>query len=414
MAAACAALVDSEPGSGLSSYTGLRAPGAAPASGAAPNPYGPRTRKWALVAVVLVSFLGAVAVASPLWMAIVLGGVMAICVHRPYELVRRGLRRPSWAAAITTLATGLVVAGAGSLVLMSLTTELVKLVAHLQATSGSLSAIIGPRAVSAFERMGIDTAHLYDWAQSQIEAIAGLAASATATILRMTSQALLSVVVALLSMYYFLIEGPGLATRIEGIAPLDTRHTRALFTEAREVARTAFIGSIATAIVQGVLAGIGYVVLDVPAPVTWAVVTTLAAFLPVVGTLVVWVPLSGYLLLEGHPVRALVLVLYGIFVITSLADYVIRPRIVGVHGHGHPLLTLISLLGGIELFGLAGLVIAPIMMSVFVAAFRMYEREVKTGWAPSSSPAPAPPASSAPPCPAVSSPSSPSSARAGR
>lgn len=392
MPAASPAVVAPEPGSsGLSSCTVLRASGAIEAGSPEPTPYAPKTRKWALVAVVLVSFLGAAAVASPLWIAIVLGSVMAICVNRPYELMRRRVGgRASWAAALTTLATGLVVAGVGSLVLMSLTTELVKLVAHLQASSGSLGGILGPRVVHALERLGIDTARLYDWAQNQLEAIAGVVASATAVIVRTTSQALLSLVVALLSMYYFLIEGPGLASRIERVAPLDPRHTRALFSEAREVARTAFIGSVATAIVQGLLAGVGYVVLDVPAPVTWAVVTALAAFLPVIGTLIVWIPLSGYLLLEGHPIRALVLLLYGIFVITSLADYVIRPRIVGVHGHGHPLLTLISLLGGIELFGLAGLVIAPMIMSVFVAAFRLYEREVRTGWSTSSSPSSVP------------------------
>ena len=62
----------------------------------------------------------------------------------------------------------------------------------------------------------------------------------------------------------------------------------------------------------------------------------------------------------------------------ALADYVIRPRIVGGHGHGHPLLTLVALLGGIEVFGLAGLIIAPIVMSVSVAAFRLYEREMRT------------------------------------
>ena len=85
--------------------------------------------------------------------------------------------------------------------------------------------------------------------------------------------------------------------------------------------------------------------------------------------------------MDGHPVRALLLVIYGIVIITSLADYVIRPRIVGSWGHGHPLLTLIALLGGIEVFGLAGLIVAPIFMSVFVAAFRLYEREVRVSTA---------------------------------
>jgi predicted PurR-regulated permease PerM len=86
--------------------------------------------------------------------------------------------------------------------------------------------------------------------------------------------------------------------------------------------------------------------------------------------------------MEGHPVRAVLLVVWGVLIVTSLADYVIRPRIVGSRGHGHPLLTLIALLGGIEVFGLAGLIVGPINMSIFVAAFRLYEREVKAGIVP--------------------------------
>ena len=80
--------------------------------------------------------------------------------------------------------------------------------------------------------------------------------------------------------------------------------------------------------------------------------------------------------------KALVLSAYGLVVVTSLVDYVVRPRIVGGRGHGHPLLTLIALLGGIEVFGLGGLIIAPIIMSIFVAAFRLYERELATGALP--------------------------------
>jgi predicted PurR-regulated permease PerM len=88
--------------------------------------------------------------------------------------------------------------------------------------------------------------------------------------------------------------------------------------------------------------------------------------------------------MDGHPIRAVLLAAYGVLIVTSLADYVIRPGIVGARGHGHPLLTLIALLGGIEVFGLAGLIVAPIAMSVFVAAFRLYEREVRSGALPAS------------------------------
>ncbi|MBX3208892.1 MAG: AI-2E family transporter [Labilithrix sp.] len=332
----------------------------------------------------LLSFVGAAAVGAPLWIAVVLGVVLAVSAQRPYRMVCRALGgRESWAAGLVTLAAGLLVAFAGSTLLVALANELMKLVAHLeQGSMGSLEGVIGTHAADAIANLGIDTAKLYARAQAELEAAASYAASTVAVVLRTTSEALLGLVVALMTMYYMLIEGPEIARRIEGVAPLEPRHTRALLFEAREVARTAFIGTIATAIVQGVLAGVGYAALGVPQPILWAAATGLASFLPVIGTLIVWVPISGYLLLEGHPVRAIILVAWGVLVVTSLADYVIRPRIIGGRRHGHPLLTLIALLGGIEVFGLAGLIIAPILMSLFVAAFRLYEREVRAGGVP--------------------------------
>jgi predicted PurR-regulated permease PerM len=349
--------------------------------------YVPRTRKWALVGVVLLSFALAAWVAAPLWVAVLIGVVMAISAQRPYfALVRKlGEKRAAWAAGFVTFASGILAAAFCTLVLFTLANELMKIVQHLDQRhqgSGSLAALVGERGARAIAEIGVDTERVYGWAHKQLEAAATYAATLAAAVVRTTSYAVLGLVVSLMTMYYVLLEGTRLARRIERIAPLEPRHTRALIHEAREVGRTAFLGTIATAIVQGILAGIGFAALGVPQPVTWAVATALASFLPVIGTAIVWVPVSGYLLMEGHPVRAVLLVVWGVLIVTSLADYVIRPRIVGSRGHGHPLLTLIALLGGIEVFGLAGLIVGPIIMSIFVAAFRLYEREVKAGIVP--------------------------------
>lgn len=364
--------------------------------------YPPRTRKWALVIVVVLSLIGAATVAAPLWIPILFGVVMAISAHRPYRALARKIRdRQSLAAGLVTLAAGLIVAVAGTLVVVALTNELMKLVAHLneRGSSGLIVDSFGPRLTTLATRLGVDTAKLSAWAESQVEAAATFAASTAAVVLRTTSETFLGLVVALMTMYYMLIEGAGLARRFERILPLEPRHTRALLLEARDVGHTAFLGTIATAIVQGFLAGIGYAVLGVPQPVTWAIVTFLASFLPVIGTLIVWVPISGWFFMTGHPVRALIMIAWGVVVVTSIADYFIRPRLVGVRGHGHPLLTLISLLGGIEIFGLAGLIVAPIFMSVFVAALRLYEREVRLGGIPGMPPMTADVAERAPSAP---------------
>lgn len=344
-------------------------------------PYVPKTKRAALVGVVVVSFALAAWVAAPLWVAVLLGVVMALSMQRVYRrlLELLGERRASWAAGLVTIWSGLLFALTSALVLFTVTNELMKLVSHLdqQGNTGSLAGIVGERGAAAIEEMGVDTARVFGWLRREVEAAASYAATLAALVVRTASYGVLGLVVALMTMYYVLLEGPRLARRIERIAPLEPRHTRALLFEAREVGRTAFIGTVATALVQGVLAFLGYAALGVPQPVTWAVLTALASFLPVIGTAIVWVPVAGFLVMNGHPVRALLLVIYGIVIITSLADYVIRPRIVGSWGHGHPLLTLIALLGGIEVFGLAGLIVAPIFMSVFVAAFRLYEREVR-------------------------------------
>lgn len=361
-----------------------------PPSLPAPAPYVSKTKKWALVVVVAVSLGLAATVAAPLWIPIVLGCVMAISAHRPYRVLTRKLGdRPRLAATLVTLGAGILLAVAGTAALVALANELMKIVSHLNAQStGSLEGIIGSRATDVIARAGFDTEKVYTWAETEVQAAASVAAGAAAVVLRTTSEAMLGFVVALMTMFYMLREGAGLARRIEGVAPLEPRHTRELLVEARDVGRSAFLGTLATAVVQGMLAGVGYAALGVPQPVTWAVVTAIASFLPLVGTLTVWVPIATWLFVDGHPAKALILAVWGAVVVTSLVDYVIRPRFVGARGHGHPLLTLIALLGGIEVFGLAGLVIAPIIMSVSVAAFRLYEREIRTGGVPGTTTSP--------------------------
>jgi predicted PurR-regulated permease PerM len=171
-----------------------------------------------------------------------------------------------------------------------------------------------------------------------------------------------------------LLEWPSVTRRLEVVLPIQPSHTRALMREIRDVARGALVGTIATAVVQGFLAWIGYAIAGVPRPLTWATMTAITSFVPLLGTMVVWVPMGVYEAFEGHLVRGIFVLAWGALVVTSLSDYVIRPRIVGKDG-GHPLLTLVALLGGLEVFGLVGLIVGPIIMSLFVAVLRIYERE---------------------------------------
>ena len=159
--------------------------------------------------------------------------------------------------------------------------------------------------------------------------------------------------------------------------PLDPRHTRALWLELRALGRSVLVGTVATAILQGLSAGVGVAIGGAPQAATWGLLTAFASsFVPILGTALIWAPMTVYLAMEGHVAGAIFVGAWGFFVVTGFADYVIRPRVVGSKMRNvNPLLMLVAFLGGIEVFGLVGIVVGPIVMALFLAVLRIYERE---------------------------------------
>ncbi len=335
-------------------------------------------RRISLVVLLLLAFFAVAWLVSPLWVGIALGTTMAFTVQPSYRRLSRRLHdRKHVAAALLTLGAGIFCLVGGGLALYVVTAELFDIAGVLQRRlqHGSLEELFGRSAVGVLDQLHVDRSGLLGHIRDGVAAAESRATSSVGAALEATSDASFGLVIALLTMYYVLLEWPTIALRLERTLPLDPRHTRALMLEFRDVGRTALIGTLATAIVQGMLAWVGFWLSGVPEPLTWAFVTALASFVPLIGTSVVWGPMAIYLLSRGEIAQACLELAWGIFIVMMLADYVIRPRIVGSGGHGHPLLMLLSLLGGIEVFGLAGLIVGPIVMALFLAVLRIYERE---------------------------------------
>jgi predicted PurR-regulated permease PerM len=112
-----------------------------------------------------------------------------------------------------------------------------------------------------------------------------------------------------------------------------------------------------------------------PHAALWGLLTAVASFLPVVGTAVIWVPVSLHYAATGQFGLAAFEAAWGMFLVVGIGEYVVRPWLVGQRGKGQPLLMLVAALGGIQVFGLAGIVVGPVLMSLFLAILRIYERE---------------------------------------
>jgi predicted PurR-regulated permease PerM len=147
------------------------------------------------------------------------------------------------------------------------------------------------------------------------------------------------------------------------------------------VGRLTLAGTVVTGVAQGVLAGLGFWITGVPQAAFFGISTALASLVPAVGTLLIWIPAGLYLFATGRPGMGLTELLWGALVVVGFSDYVVRPRLVG--GETVPvLLVFIGLFGGLEVFGLAGLVVGPVIVSLAVSVLRLYAGEERARRAP--------------------------------
>lgn len=346
------------------------------------GPVNPQTKRWhhiALTVLVICSFMTVAWIASPLWVGIALGTMMAFTAQPIFRRISMRIHSRRGSAAIITGVTGAASATALTITIYVITNELFDVAASFQnkIQRGSLAELIGERNARLLEHLGFHRVEMMDKIRKELGVAVEYATRAVGVVLETTTGATLGLIIALMTMYYVLLEWAHIAVRLERLLPLDPRHTRALILEFRDVGRSSFVGTIATALVQAVLAGIGFAIVGVPNGITFALLTALASFVPLVGTAMIWGPVAIYLATTDRLLAGVFILIWGLVVVMALADYVIRPRLVGSKGGGHPLLMLIALLGGIEVFGLAGLFVGPILMSLFLATLRIYERELE-------------------------------------
>ena len=198
------------------------------------------------------------------------------------------------------------------------------------------------------------------------------AAAATAG----TVNLVLQLFVMLYAMYFFLLDGPSILSRILHHVPLNAEDETKLVDRFVSVTRATIKGSILVGLIQGGLAGVAFLVLGLPAPAFWTTVMAVLAVIPVLGSGIVWGPAAIILVLTGRVAAGIGLAVWGI-VIVSTADNFLRPRFVGRDTAMSDLLVLLSTFGGLTMFGLVGFIIGPIVAALGVTAWDLYGAAVQ-------------------------------------
>ncbi|MCA1452541.1 AI-2E family transporter [Bradyrhizobium sp. BRP22] len=178
-------------------------------------------------------------------------------------------------------------------------------------------------------------------------------------------------------LFFLLRDGKAVADRIKEAVPLGADQKSALFTRFADVVRATVKGGVLVAMAQGALGGLAFWFLGVHAPILWAVLMAFLSLLPAIGAGLVWIPVAIYFLATGAIWQGLGLIAYGVLVI-GLVDNVLRPFLVGKDTKLPDYVVLISTLGGIEVFGLNGFVIGPLIAAIFMVAWEIFAASRRT------------------------------------
>lgn len=185
----------------------------------------------------------------------------------------------------------------------------------------------------------------------------------------------------LLVLFFLFKDGRQWLAGLYELIPMDESHKHKIVSRVDQTVRAVVKGMLVTAIIQGVLAGPAYLVLGVPFPMVLTALTIILAPIPFGGTALVWGPVVLYLLWVGPVGKALVMLAWGIGVV-SMVDQILRPWLIGQDVQIPVLLLVLSVLGGLALYGLLGLFVGPILVSLLMTAVQIYREEYHASTGP--------------------------------
>ncbi len=194
------------------------------------------------------------------------------------------------------------------------------------------------------------------------------------SLLNDTANLLANLGILLFVLYYMLVHGKEMESYLGRILPLKQPNIDLLAAETKRVVKVSALGIPLISIIQGSVATVGYVIFGVNEFALWGFLTGVFAFFPIVGTMIIWVPIVVFMYAGGDSWNATGLFLFSL-IVTGNVDYLSRITLLKTMGHVHPLVTVLGVIAGLSLFGFIGLIFGPLLVNYIILLFRIYTNE---------------------------------------
>jgi predicted PurR-regulated permease PerM len=335
------------------------------------------------IALLLFIFYEVLHIFSPFIQPLFWAAIISFGFYPLHEKIKSRLKNQEAAATVTTLIILLTFVPLVIFLFASLLSEAFKLYdwgvafihngGHDRLTQRILSHPWSQK-VRVVYHWGVIQENYKSWMSASASRIGNLAATQLGTITKNIFVSMLHFLLTFFIVFFFLRDGHKIYRFIYDITPLEERNKKNIFHQIKETFTAVIHGQLLTAAVQAILAGIIFWVLGVPLPIFFAALTLVAALIPIVGAPVIWLPLAIYLAATQHYVEAGFLFFLGAGVI-SLVDNILKPVLIGEKTKLPYIVLFLGILGGVQVFGLVGIFLAPAILSLFFALIKIYREK---------------------------------------
>lgn len=337
---------------------------------------GNRVRDAALLLLTALALYGCWLLTRPFLTGIIWALALAVVAYPLNRLLKRWCR-PTPAALLAVLAVVIVLLAPGSILIQS----------GIEEARGSIDAIgrnFSSEGIQQIRERYPAIAGAVDWLAArfdlyqELKRSAGPLVSQASAIIGGSIRMVTGFVIMLITLFYFLRDSEKLLHYLRGLVPLSEAETDQLFRRVSDMIYVTLYGHATVKLVQGVLGGAMFWALGLPAPVLCGMAMAACATLPVVGTSLVWGPAAIALLIQGSWVKSIVLAAWGSLVV-SLIDNLLYPLLIASELRIHTLGVLLSILGGLIAFGLAGVVLGPVILASTSALLEVWRHRAEDG-----------------------------------
>ena len=332
-------------------------------------------RWWVLLLVTAILLYLCWRMVQPFLNVILWATVLVILFYPVHRRLLRRIKNPSLAALVSCVLVILIILVPVALITLAVVNELYGAALTVQS---AVDALLDPNArftgpILNFLGQYIDINHLrsQEFLVERLRGVGSQLAGRTLGFIGGLVGAIVQTFFTIFTMYYLFRDGDNVSRTVRDSLPLEREQADSIMTRTREVIDASVYGVITIAAIQGTLGGLAFWALGLRSAIIWAVVMTFLSMVPMLGAFIVWVPAAIYLALSGHWVKALLLAAWGTLVI-GMIDNFLRPKLVGGRTRLHELLIFFSVLGGLNVFGVLGVVLGPVVLALTLSLIDVY------------------------------------------